>query len=172
MNERELVDLLRLVRHDTLNQIQLLQGYLTLGRTEKVRQLLDEWIKNAREEANLSNLNCPRMATFFLTYKFQDYSPILHFTVKGEGKFSDEQDCIFSTWFKRFFDRIEQLVTKGKENYIKVAIEMQPEPVFYITWSGETFTKDDFQELFQEQHEVLLSQTDFAENYFFLELTI
>lgn len=172
MNERDLVELLRHVRHDTLNQIQLLQGYLTLGRTEKVRELLEGWIKVAREETKLSNLNCPRLAAFLLTYQWQNYSPLLGFIVNGTGTFTSNQDRILTTWFKQFFDRLEQLVEKGSENHIKVIFNMQPEPVIQITWSGQFIREGEFHDLLHTRQEVAVTKMEFAKNYFFLELTL
>ncbi|MDY0408573.1 Spo0B domain-containing protein [Paracerasibacillus soli] len=53
-------DVLRLVqgfRHDLMNQLQIMQGYATMGQSEKVQQKIDNLVQMYIEERKLFQLN-------------------------------------------------------------------------------------------------------------------
>ncbi|WLV23676.1 Spo0B domain-containing protein [Aciduricibacillus chroicocephali] len=60
MNEREVMQILQKYRHDVLNQIQLLHGYLSMNRPERARELLDDWIELCDQDRRLSSLSIPQ----------------------------------------------------------------------------------------------------------------
>lgn len=87
------VDLLRHARHDWLNQLQLIKANLSLGRTERAKEIMDEIIELSREESRLSNLRTPDLAEYLLTYNWLKHPLKLYGKVKGEsGDFSSFEE--------------------------------------------------------------------------------
>jgi stage 0 sporulation protein B (sporulation initiation phosphotransferase) len=83
------VDLLRHARHDWLNQLQLIKANLSLGRTERAKEIMEEIIELSREESRLSNLRTPDLAEYLLTYNWLKHPLKLYGKVMGEsGDFS------------------------------------------------------------------------------------
>ena len=54
-----IVEVLRHARHDWLNRVQLIKGYISLNNIERVNKILDEIIADAYQESKLSNMNMP-----------------------------------------------------------------------------------------------------------------
>jgi stage 0 sporulation protein B (sporulation initiation phosphotransferase) len=87
------VDLLRHARHDWLNQLQLIKANLSLDRTERAKEIMNEVIELSREESRISNLKTPNLAEYLLTYNWLKHPVKLHGKVKGEsGDFSLYED--------------------------------------------------------------------------------
>jgi stage 0 sporulation protein B (sporulation initiation phosphotransferase) len=83
------VDLLRHARHDWLNQLQLIKANLSMDRTERAKEIMDEIIEFAREESRVSNLKTPNLSEFLLTYNWLKHPVKLFGKVEGEsGDFS------------------------------------------------------------------------------------
>ncbi|MDC3412461.1 Spo0B domain-containing protein [Aquibacillus sp. 3ASR75-11] len=68
MKENEVIDILSHYRHDYLNQLQLIQGYVMMGKTDKVQQKLNEIVALAHEERKLSNLHIPKTALWIIRF--------------------------------------------------------------------------------------------------------
>ena len=69
--KKTFIDHWRQYRHDLLNQIQLVQGYLQLGRLQDVQRYIDQIVVRARQEALLSRLSDPDLVYDLLTYNYQ-----------------------------------------------------------------------------------------------------
>ncbi|WP_407269591.1 Spo0B domain-containing protein [Radiobacillus sp. PE A8.2] len=68
MNEQEIIQLLRHHRHDWLNEVQLLLGYTSMGKLEKVQNKLQNSIAIAEQERKLMNLNVPKTALWLISF--------------------------------------------------------------------------------------------------------
>ncbi|MFD2759546.1 Spo0B domain-containing protein [Lentibacillus juripiscarius] len=66
MEERDVIQLLRHYRHDLLNQLQIVDGYLSMEKTDKARTKLLDYTKHLQEESKLVNLNAPSFALYVL----------------------------------------------------------------------------------------------------------
>ncbi|HEX6595153.1 MAG TPA: Spo0B domain-containing protein [Bacillota bacterium] len=85
MREKDVIQLIRHDRHDLMNQIQLLQGYATMGKVAHVQQKLDEMIIHYQNERKLLNLDAPNFVVWLLrssiynhiriTYVIADHLP-------------------------------------------------------------------------------------------------
>ena len=69
-NESQIMDILRSVRHDLMNHVQLLKANLSLKRYDRVAQIVDELVENAQTEAKLSNLRIPKSSVLLLGYNW------------------------------------------------------------------------------------------------------
>ncbi len=66
MKDSEVVELLRHYRHDSLNDLQLVNGYLQLGKLDKVEAKMKEMVEKAAEERKLDHLNLPKSMLWIL----------------------------------------------------------------------------------------------------------
>jgi len=55
-------------RHDWLNHVQVLWGYLRLGRPEEGEQYLKRLTELALQESMIARINCPLLSVYFLTF--------------------------------------------------------------------------------------------------------
>jgi|GEM_PF-1171442 len=68
MNEQELLLILQKYRHDVVNHIQLIHGYLTMDRPDRAKEKLDDWIELCEQERRLSSLRAPGFALWVIRF--------------------------------------------------------------------------------------------------------
>jgi len=73
MDEKETVGLIQKYRHDLMNRLQIVSGYLSMGKADKAKQNLDDVIKFYEEERKLMRLNADAFMIWVL--QFQDKYP-------------------------------------------------------------------------------------------------
>jgi stage 0 sporulation protein B (sporulation initiation phosphotransferase) len=114
------VDLLRHARHDWLNQLQLIKANLSLDRTERAKEIMNEVIELSREESRISNLKTPNLAEYLLTYNWLKHPVKLFGKVKGEsGDFSlYEEDLLHLT------DELCELLNNSISGYEECSLVM------------------------------------------------
>lgn len=66
MEAKDVIQLLRLQRHDLMNDLQIVHGYLSMGKTDKVKLKVNEIIQEFQKERLLMNLNCPNFALWLI----------------------------------------------------------------------------------------------------------
>lgn len=68
MNEQELLCILQKYRHDVVNHIQLIHGYLSMDRPDRAKEKLDEWIQLCEQERRLASLSAPGFALWVIRF--------------------------------------------------------------------------------------------------------
>ncbi|HLR08322.1 MAG TPA: Spo0B domain-containing protein [Bacillota bacterium] len=68
MEDSDILAILRQYRHDLMNHLQIIQGYATLGQVDKVKQKIDEYVKELNKERKLVNLNAPSFALWLIQF--------------------------------------------------------------------------------------------------------
>ena len=58
-------------RHDWMNKLQLIKGNLSLQKYDRVVEIIDEMVIDAKHESKLSNLKTPHLAFDFLTFNWK-----------------------------------------------------------------------------------------------------
>ncbi|MDQ0339505.1 signal transduction histidine kinase [Caldalkalibacillus uzonensis] len=69
--KKRFIDHLRHYRHDILNHIQMVKGYIQLGRLDDVKRYIDHIVLQAHQESLLSQLGDPELAYLLLTYNYR-----------------------------------------------------------------------------------------------------
>lgn len=69
-DKQEFINYLKHYRHDWHNHIQVIKGYITLGKVEDAQRYLDGVIIKSFEESKISQLGDPDLAYFLLTYNW------------------------------------------------------------------------------------------------------
>lgn len=105
------IEALRHSRHDWLNILQLIKGNLSLQRLDRVHDIIEEAIAQAKHAAHISSLQMPQFATMLLTFHWENH---LNFTIEYEvlGEVTDLSmyDEAVSAWFEKFFEILQDIV--------------------------------------------------------------
>src|SRR5699024_5790445 len=86
MEEKDVVVLLQNQRHDMLNHLQIIQGYLSMGNTEKVKDKMETWLDYFNEERKLFNLNAPLFALWIMQFNHMYTNARLTYKVQIKKK--------------------------------------------------------------------------------------
>jgi len=119
------VEVLRYARHDWLNKIQLIKGNLSLNKIDRANEIIDEIVSDAREEANLTNLNLPRFATLLLTYNWNNQRFQVDYEVLDVLKCEYIDDEGLAQWTDDFFACLNASIKPYYENHLTVTIDPQ-----------------------------------------------
>ncbi|MYL56307.1 Spo0B domain-containing protein [Virgibacillus halodenitrificans] len=68
MNEEQVVKLLQHYRHDLMNHLQLIQGYLSMGKLEKVESKVQSCFNHYENERKLMSLNAPSLSIWLIEF--------------------------------------------------------------------------------------------------------
>lgn len=68
MESREVVKMMQQYRHDILNHLQLVQGYLSLGNIQKADKSIANLLEYFQQERELLHLNIPNVYLWFLQF--------------------------------------------------------------------------------------------------------
>ncbi|WP_231572563.1 Spo0B domain-containing protein [Halobacillus sp. BBL2006] len=82
--EKEIITLLRHKRHDWMNQIQLIQGYASLGKQERLMDQIEELITESEYERKLLNSNAVQFPLWLLSFNWNHEQFRLKYVVKDE----------------------------------------------------------------------------------------
>lgn len=96
----ELLTVLNRQRHDWLNHLQVLLGYLRLGRPEEGEAYLKRVSELAMQESMLARLNCSMLSVFFLTFNALHKDMILEVDVCNHvdlARTALDQETLFRT---------------------------------------------------------------------------
>ncbi|SFF52469.1 stage 0 sporulation protein B (sporulation initiation phosphotransferase) [Halobacillus alkaliphilus] len=74
MDDKEIITLLRHKRHDWMNQIQLLQGYASLGKQERLFEQIDDIKEEAENERRILNSDAVAFPIWLISFNWKyDY---------------------------------------------------------------------------------------------------
>ncbi|MGP7816840.1 Spo0B C-terminal domain-containing protein [Niallia sp. 01092] len=131
------IDFLRHVRHDWLNKIQLIKGNLALNKEERVKEIIEMIIMEAKHEAKLSNLHMPQFALLLLTCNWENNCFQLEYEVLNEEKCLFIEDAALTDWTVTFFEVLNSCIKTYAENHLSVSIDPQSKGVsLYFDFSG------------------------------------
>ncbi|WLR50000.1 Spo0B C-terminal domain-containing protein [Bacillus tianshenii] len=118
------VELLRHSRHDWLNKLQLIKGNLALERYERVNDLIEEIVIDARNEGKLSSLNMPDFAAYLMTYNWRENIIKVDFEVLGDERDLSNCEEDILKWCKAFFHLLKESVVPHGENHVSLSMEI------------------------------------------------
>ncbi|WP_343752656.1 Spo0B domain-containing protein [Lentibacillus halophilus] len=134
MEEQDVIQLLRRYRHDVLNQLQVVDGYLSMEKLEKARAKLKDYTQQLQEESKLVNLNAP----FFALYVFQwdTFHPNFRLTYSIHTKNRDLQymDSLLVKWCNAIMHSAESKADVSKLYDIHVLIDDNDEDMLQLRW--------------------------------------
>jgi stage 0 sporulation protein B (sporulation initiation phosphotransferase) len=75
---KDVIQLLRLQRHDLMNDLQIVHGYLSMGKTDKVKSKVEAIIDAFNQERTLMNMDCPNFVLWLIQVNL--HHKHIHFT--------------------------------------------------------------------------------------------
>lgn len=92
MKSRDVVHLIEQYRHDILNHLQLLQGYISLGNIKKAEVSLTNLLEYFQQEKGLLHLNMPNVYLWFIQFpiKYKDFQMSYDIDIHMDLQFADD----------------------------------------------------------------------------------
>ncbi|WP_416149198.1 Spo0B domain-containing protein [Salipaludibacillus sp. HK11] len=130
------INLMRHYRHDWLNHLQLINGYLAMGRVEKVEVLINEIVVQAQNESHLSNLNMDQLAEEILTFNWQGYSFLLNFEVVSEVVDWSKWEQSILMYFQDMMQLLDNHTKRGEDQHATLLINDVDKKTIEIDFEG------------------------------------
>ncbi|WP_422123066.1 Spo0B domain-containing protein [Planococcus sp. X10-3] len=121
---------LRHARHDFLNELQLIQMKLDLGRGQEVQSIIRSYAEAAVQLNRLSALGMPATENWLLTaeWRFPEFRfQLACLAETGAGT----KDAAFAQWLERFFNGLEPQMDAAAESSCRTELTEQ-QSVFEI----------------------------------------
>lgn len=122
MEEREVIQILGQYRHDLLNQLQIVQGYLSMGKTEKVQSKITDYIQRLDVERKLVNLNAPIFALHLIQFDSLHTNFRLTYDIRTENRNLAHIDKQLLAYFQQIMAEIDN--TSDKNELCGVHLQM------------------------------------------------
>lgn len=152
MINRGTLDVLRHSRHDWLNRIQLIKANLSLGRLERVNNLIDEIVLEANHESNLTNLHAPALAEYLITFHWEPRLFAMEYEVIGEPVNLSKADELLCKWISSLFTDLENAVNKKADNHLFLSLNIEEAEIrFFFDINGILEDTDFLTEWLQKQ---------------------
>ncbi|WP_338470388.1 Spo0B C-terminal domain-containing protein [Niallia sp. XMNu-256] len=166
------VDLLRHVRHDWLNKLQLIKGNLDLNKIDRTKEIISEIVIQAQNETKLSNLNFPNLTLLLLTHNWEPHSFQIEFEVLNHMKCNELDDQMVTEWIRQFFLQLDDALKPFGENHLSLTLEPQEQGIrFFFDFCG-TIEKTEMIQTFIEKQSpgVYIQQGEIGDEEFSLEV--
>jgi stage 0 sporulation protein B (sporulation initiation phosphotransferase) len=133
-----LLKTLRHARHDWMNDIQIVKGYLSLNNIDAAARAVDHIILKAVQESRLCNLGMPGMAELFITFNWSPHLFRLEYELDETIKASQADDQKAHSFFTRLFALLEQHIKEFNEHELFVHLSEEHGCIrARMEWMGE-----------------------------------
>ncbi|WP_100331711.1 Spo0B C-terminal domain-containing protein [Bacillus xiapuensis] len=128
---------IRHARHDWMNQIQLIKGFMALGKVEEAERAIETAIVQARQEAHLCNLCLPNFAELILTFNWEGHSFELEYEILDQNCTIAVNDEKLTEWMASLLGAIEKHIAQFADNRLYLSINQEANGVrFFFEFSG------------------------------------
>lgn len=112
MEEKDVIKVLRHYRHDLLNHLQIIQGYLSMGKTDKVKSKVTEYLQLLDEERKLVNLNAPLFALSLIQFDSLHTNFRLTYHIHTDNKDLQHLDEVLESSTNQLMSQIKNMSDK------------------------------------------------------------
>jgi stage 0 sporulation protein B (sporulation initiation phosphotransferase) len=176
MKEWNVVEVLRHSRHDWLNKLQLIKGNLALDRTERAKEIIEEIVIEAQNEAKLTNLQLNSLAGYLMTYNWGSHHFSLEYEVLGNTYNLSIYDEKIKNWCEQFFNVLDESVMGSGENHLSISIHPTSAEVrFFFDFSGTLTDSERIKKWLQSSIQddiILLTEHSVSEQELTIELQV
>lgn len=139
----DIIEILKYCRHDWLNKVQLIKGNLELGKVDEVKGIIEAFIMESKNEAQLSNLHMPKMAELLITLNWRGLPFAFEYEILEVKKGCPMVDEKMYNWTLSFIDCLNQSLDPLVSNELKVILYDKGESIrFTFDLRGRLLTKD------------------------------
>ncbi|WP_284139716.1 MULTISPECIES: Spo0B domain-containing protein [unclassified Virgibacillus] len=134
MESKDVMMLLRHIRHDVMNDMQVIQGYLSMGKSDKVQSKITRVLERYEEERKLMNLNTPHFALWLIGFNAMHTNIRLTYEIDAQDMNLNRIDNELVKQCNQLFEAIEacwdrtqlhEAVVRLKGDKVKHNIEVQ-----------------------------------------------
>jgi stage 0 sporulation protein B (sporulation initiation phosphotransferase) len=131
------IEVLKHARHDWLNKLQLIKGNLSLNKVDRVKEIIEEIILEARQESKLTNLNLPQFASTLLTCNWAEHFFQLDYEVNDSPNTHILDDRLLTGWVNQLFEILDSSIERFQDNHLSVTIQAEEDHArFFFDFSG------------------------------------
>ncbi|WP_077327211.1 Spo0B domain-containing protein [Virgibacillus siamensis] len=112
MNEEDVINLLRHYRHDLLNHLQVVQGYLSMQKPEKAKNKMNALMEFLDEERKLVNLNAPAFALYILQFNTYYENVRLSYTIHTNQRDLQKADNLLVRQCEQIMMHVSEITDK------------------------------------------------------------
>ncbi|UOR12169.1 Spo0B domain-containing protein [Halobacillus amylolyticus] len=127
MSKEEMIAILRHKRHDWMNQIQLIQGYASMGKIDKVQAQVDKIIQESEQERRLLNSSACDFSLWLLTFNWNQDQYRLEYTIQRDVDLP-RHDQSLTAYAKRLLTLMDEFREKDElyEGSVQVYQGVEP----------------------------------------------
>lgn len=151
-NTEKSIELLNSARHEYLNDLQLIKGYLFLNKTQKVEQIIDRVTEKLNNQSRLAHLHIPECAAFLMQFRWSSHAFSLIFEVDGPERDLSVYDTELMETFREYFTIIERYSAPIVDNTVRVVIETEPVLRIHLYFKGEMVNQRTAKEQLNKQN--------------------
>ncbi|MFS0672933.1 Spo0B domain-containing protein [Ornithinibacillus sp. 179-J 7C1 HS] len=164
MDIKDVIHLLRLQRHDLMNDLQIVHGYLSMGKNDKVKNKINKIIEEFNRERLLMNINCPNFALWLIQVNLQHNHIQFTYDIHTKSKNLHSYDSVLTKIGKtitRYIldDKLEiikgELLLLENESILNMVITLSGRPIDWNRWK---------ERLSEEFENVLIQVEDLEES--------
>lgn len=130
-------------RHDWLNQIQLIDGYLSLGQPDKAKQVIRRVVTQSLNESELMKMKAPAFIEDVLTFNWYDHAFTLSFEAIVEQDWSSV-DGLLSDCLKSITEILDAHSKRDSEQDMSLMIQDGNQKQVAFHFQGKLQLQDTF----------------------------
>ncbi|OCS84131.1 hypothetical protein B1A98_05715 [Bacillus badius] len=120
-----------------MNHLQLIKGYIALGKTEEAERVIEQTAMQAKQEAHLCNLSLPELAKVLITFNWEAHLFQLEYEVLDTNIKAETEDRRLAGWMSSIFRLIEEYIEAYADNHLYLSIGEAEEGIrFFFEFSG------------------------------------
>lgn len=143
MKVEDVVHLIQHYRHDVLNQLQIVQGYIKLNDLKKADSSMDELLQYFDQERKLLSLNIPNVFLWFLQFKIKYNHFSLTYDIDIESKDLQKSDHFIVRKFEQMMQEIQQNYCEETLHQVEVELKDNIEFCDIAIYIDEELEKND-----------------------------
>lgn len=119
----QVVQILQHYRHELMNHLQIVQGYVGMRNIEKAEKKLSEIVEYYNEERKLMNLNAPDFMLWIIQFNMRYNNFRLTYTIHPEYKNLHASDSLLVSQFHDFMERCVEILNPELLYEVKLVAE-------------------------------------------------
>jgi stage 0 sporulation protein B (sporulation initiation phosphotransferase) len=128
--KEEFINHMKHYRHDWLNHIQIIKGYLSLGKVDVAQKFLDHVIINSHYESKISQLGNVDLAYHLLTYNWTQDRVVLEVEIEDDGveiSSVGKNYPYIGSWIMEITKIVEENSEINQENRLSILLDITVE---------------------------------------------
>lgn len=129
LEEKDAMLILQRYRHDILNELQLVSGYLQLGNAKKAEELLQNFFEHMQEERKLTQLQIPAFSLWLIEFNHTHPRYQLTYEVWADGNW-EPLDRILLEKANAIIGLLDRNLTDGEVYSIHICLKEEKSDPF------------------------------------------